>query len=380
MRITFTALLAAGGALLLLPLSTAAYAGAPACDSGPVELVGGGGTELLAGQEHVQGYVLRRRLGAGRTCVVPGAAVELLARTTGQATAFVARTGTTDADGRVQFRVRPPYTVVLTGRSVAGGGFAAVTSPSAVLVVGTRLTLNRRQVDACHVAASGSTYPAKPDTPVEVLREQSQSEVVRVGRFLVRPDGTWSGTVAVPCGSTQRLLATIQQTARNALGSSDNRVEVATRTRECGSSPARSGPAGTVLTQTFDVFNTTTALGGAWWGERVVSNRTDKAVTFRGYSSDGYRLLRRGSSVAVGMNAFNDAILVTEHRLAPGEELREVVVLEAANCLADPDPGVSYFALPTGPAFPAGTAVVGMTVLRLEGGVSVSDRVALMVT
>lgn len=376
MRRTTTALLAA----LLLPLAPSPAAAAPVCDGGPVELVGGGGRQMVAGQEHVQGYVLRRRLGGGRTCVVPGATVQLLARNAGATTQSVARTGTTDEDGRVQFRVRPPFTVLLSGRTLAGGGFSAVASARTELTVATRLSLARRALGGCREAVSGRTYPAKPETPVEVLRERPREEPLRVGRFLVRADGTWSGAVRVPCGTSPRLVATIQQTARNAPGSSDRRIELASRTRECGTAPTSSGETGTALTHAFEAFNLTTAVGGSWWGERVVSNRTDRVLAFRSYSTDFHRLLRRGSTVVVGTNGFNDAILVREHRLAPGEELREEVALPAANCLAEPEPGVGYFALPTGPAFPAGTAVAGVTVLAMEGGTSVSNRVPLTVS
>ena len=371
MRRSPTALLAA----LLLPLAPAPAQAAPACEGGGrVELVGGGDRLMIAGQEHVQGYVLRRRLGGGRSCVVPGATVQLLARTANSSAVTVARTGTTDAEGRVEFRVRPPYTVVLTGRA------PTADSAPAVLTVATRLTLGRRTVDACRVAVSGSTYPAKPGTPVDVSRERSRYDHVRVGRFVVRDDGRWSGTVSVPCGADPRLSATIQATARNAFGSSDRRVVVATRTQECGSAPTSRGEVGTALTHSFEPFNTTTAVGGAWWGERVVSNRTDRVLRFDEYSTDTYRLLRRGSTVVIGQNSTSDAIGITPRELAPGEELRTRVALVAGNCLEQPPPDVVPFGLGPGPAFPAGTSLVGVTVLPVDRGESVSGRIALTVT
>lgn len=375
----FTAVAAATLGLALLS-TPAAVATSPSCDPGPVELVTGGDTELLAGQEHVQGYLLRRTLGAGRSCVVPGATVELLARNAGASTPSVIRTATTDADGRAVFRVRPPYSVVLTGRTVAANGFSATESATTTLRVATRLSFARRPLDACHVAVAGRTYPAKPGTTVEVQRQRGTYDVVRIGRTTVRQDGTWQTTVTVPCGSTDRLFATIQQTARNAYGSSDRRIEVAQRTTTCGQGNSNSEAAGTALTQTFEPFNTTTAVGGSWWGERVISNRTQATLTYDDYDYEVYELLRLGTAVLVGKNSSSDAVLVTHRSLAPGAEIRDRVALEAANCFETPPPGVVPFSSSPGPAFPAGTSVAGRTVYVTTDGTSVSQRVPLTVS
>lgn len=366
---------------LLLPVGPAVAAAPEACPPGPVELVTGGSTEVVAGYEHVQGYVLRRRLGGGRSCVVPGATVELLARDAGTTAARLVRTGTTDAEGRVHFRVRPPFSVVLTGRSVASEGFASASSPQTVVSVATALSLTRRTVDRCRVAVSGRTRPAKPGTPVDVWRERGPYDAVQTGRFGVRPDGTWGGTAAVPCGSTERLYATIQRTARNASGSSDAPGPVAMAgTRTCGEARRSEGEVGAALSHVFEPYNTTTGVHGSWWGERVIANRTDRTLTFDSYSTDEHLLLRRGSTVAVGRSGFSDAILVTQRTLAPGQEARDVVRLQAANCYAPVPPGYASFGSSPGPAFLQDTAVVGQTQLATDKGFSVSDRRALTVS
>lgn len=380
MRRTTSVLAAALTAALLLPGATPATAAPGACNPGPVELAGGGDTTLVASQEHVQGYVLRRRLGAGRSCVVPGATVQLLARDAGTTTTRVVRTGTTDADGRVQFRVHPPFTVVLTGRSLPGGGFAAVDSTRSVLSIATRLTIARRALDRCRVEVRGRTYPAKPGTPVEVWRERPGDGAVRVARLIVRADGTYLGTVAIPCGSSERMFATIQRTARNDDGSSDRPGHVATRAVTCGEAQPAEGEVATALTHAFEPFNTTTPVGGGWWGEQVITNRTDRTLVFDSYSSETYSLLRRGTTVRIGSNTFNDAVAVTPRELAPGAELRERVRLVAANCDAPVPPGTVVLATSPGPSFPAGAVLVGQTVLSTNKGRSVSDRRALTVS
>ena len=364
---------------LVVPFAPASSAAPPACDPGPVELVTGGDSSVVASSDHVQGYVLRRRLGAGRSCVVPGTTVQLLARDAGTTTTRVVRTGTTDADGRVQFRVRPPYTVVLTGRSLPRAGFAAVDSPRTVVTVATRLSFARRTVDACRVAVSGRTYPAKPGTPVDVFRRGSDG-FVRAGRLGVRSDGTYAGTLAVPCRSSGEMFAQITRTARNEGSSSTQPGPVATRTTTCGQARRSSGEAGAALTQSFEPFNTTTAVHGSWAGERVVVNRTDRALKFDSTSVEQYSLLRRGSTVQIGSAGFSDAIVVTPRELAPGQELREPVRLLAANCETPPPPGTPVFASQPGPAFPAGTSLVGQSLLSTNKGLSVSDRRALTVS
>ena len=365
---------------LLVPVAPAAAAAPTACDPGPVELVTGGDTYLVAAQDHVQGYVLRRRLGAGRSCVVPGATVQLLARDAGTTTTRVVRTGTTDADGRVQFRVRPPFNVVLTGRTLPGNGFAAVDSPRAVLTVATRLTIARRALDRCRVEVRGRTYPAKPGTLVSVWRERPKDSPVQAARLTVRADGTYLGTVPVPCGSSDRMFATIQRTARNDYGNSNRPGPVATRTVTCGEAPRGEGEVASTLTHSFEPFNTTTAVGGAWWGEQVISNRTNRTLSFDTNSTETYSLLRPGTTVRIGSDGFSDAILIAPRELAPGQEFREVVRLLAANCDAPVPPGTVLFASSPGPAFPAGTAVVGQTILATNKGRSVSDRRALTVS
>lgn len=369
MRRTVTALLAA---LLLTPVLPA-EAAPPACSpSGSLELVGGGAGVLVAGQEHVQGYVLRRRLGGGATCAVPGATVELLARVANTATTTVVRTGTTDADGRVQFRVRPPYTVVLSARSVADRGYAATSSTQVVHEVSTRVTLARRALDGCREAVSGRTYPAKPGTPVHISDGDRE-----LGRFAVRSDGTWSGTVR--CGD-RALFASIHSTARNAYGSSHLPGPLATRTTTCGQARTSSGVVGSALMHVFEPFNLTSAPHGRWWGERVVANRTDRTLTFQAYSTDTYQTLRRGTATLVGGSGFTDAVGVSNHTLAPGEELREVISMSTGNCFASVPPGSATLGSSPGPAFPAGTAVAAQSLLRTDQGWSVSNRVALTVS
>ncbi|MCW2614286.1 MAG: hypothetical protein JWN08_1280 [Frankiales bacterium] len=361
-------------AALLLPLvpGSPATAAPAVCEPGPVELVGGGPQQLVAGRDHVQGYVLRRLTGGGTSCVVPGAAVELLARDAGAATARVVRTGRTDEAGRVQFRVRPPFSVVLQART------ADVQSAPTTYEVGTRLTLAARGAGDCRVAVSGSTYPAKPGTAVLVRREVSRVESSPAGRLAVRSDGTYAGTLTVPCGATPRMAASVQQTARNAPGDTDRRLVVAARTTTCGTA-LRSEGAVSTLTHSFEPFNTTTAVGGSWWGERVVSNRTSEPQAFDVYTTDVHQLVRRGSTVLLGSNGFSDAIGVRRAELAPGAELRERVELPARNCFEEPPPGSAVLASLPGPAFPAGTALVGQTVLATGAGRSVSQRVALTV-
>lgn len=365
---------------VLLPLSPQPSGAAPAsCPAGPVELVGGGATELVAGQDHVQGYVLRRRLGGGETCVVAGATVQLLARITNTSTTTVARTGTTDAQGRVEFRVRPPYTVVLTGRFVGSEGFPQVDSDHTVLTVSTRITVNRRALSGCRVLVTGSTYPAKPGNGINIESRRGYEPGPWLGSTTARADGTYSRTVQLPCGSADRIYATIPQTARNTWGSSELQLAVATTTRTCGTAMSASG-AVAELTHAFDPFNTTTAVGGAWWGERVVSNRSDRTLTFSASSLHSYQLLRRGTAVRIGSNATSDAIQSTGTELAPGEELRERVALVAGNCHMPAPPGYAVMESSPGPPFPAGTALVGQTVLSTDRGTSVSQRVALTVS
>ncbi|MDP3711742.1 MAG: hypothetical protein Q8R60_04570 [Mycobacteriales bacterium] len=78
-----------------------------------------------------------------------------------------------------------------------------------------------------------------------------------------------------------------------------------------------------------------TAVGGAWWGERVVTNTSAGA-------------------------------------------LREPVAIGARNCLEDTG-GRPAFSIAQGTPFKAGTAVVGRTLLATNLGTSVSQRVELRV-
>lgn len=363
-------------ALLAAALSTAVLLPAPAalaaeaCGPGPVELVTAGGALLVAGDEHVQGYVLRRRLGAGRSCVVPGAVVHLSARTKNDTRVVRVRTATTDAAGRVQFRVRPPYTTVLTASSEATSEVPAASAAQALLQVGVRVTLTARPVSGCAVEVSGRTYPAKPGSYVAFPGDV---------RAPLRSDGTYRGVVPRDCGATAPLVGYVPPSHRNEAG--DTRVPEAPDPTPvtCGTSPGSAGPPG--LTQRLEVFNTTTVVGGSWYGERVVANPTDQPVTFSSgrhfTSSEPYRVLRNGTTDVLGREGWTDAGEPARSRtLQPGEEVRTPVQLRARNCEAPQD--VPAFASSYGPPLPRGR-VVGVSVLLVGDDARpwASDRVAL---
>ncbi|MDT7570268.1 MAG: hypothetical protein QOE05_442 [Actinomycetota bacterium] len=365
---------------LVVTVSSPASAAPVACSGGPLELATGEDIHQLAGQDLVQGYVLRRLLGGGKSCVVSDATVQLLARNAGEQSPRVVRTATTDAEGRVQFRVRPPYNAVLIARSASTDDFAATESAPVVVNAYTRVTIARRSLSGCRVAVSGRTFPAKPGTAVHVSSRPRPYEAVARGSATVRADGTWSGVITERCGADDPLFAWIGQTARNAPGDSEQVVAVATRTTTCGQGAINSGQMGTALRQTFEPFNTDTAVGGVWWGDRVVTNATDQTLSVEVQQGQVYELLRPGSTVLVGSNGSSDVVSTRSHQLAPGEEFREKVVLVAANCFATVPAGYTTLATSPGLAFPAGTKVAGRSVVGTTKGTSVSQRVALTVS
>lgn len=326
MRRTTVVLAAVLSAAVLVPAAPAAAA--KECAPGPVELVTGAGPLLVAGQEHVQGYVLRRRLGAGRTCVVPGAVVHLFARVKNDSTVVRVRTGTTDADGRVQFRVRPPHTTVLSAASDEAPGFPSASAPQVVVRVRVRVTLTSRPAGDCRVEVAGRTYPAKPGLLVHFSDD---------GRVPVRSDGTYRGVVARACGTTVPLVGHVPPSHRNESGDTRPQEAPPAAPVTCGAAPTEPGPPG--LTQRLEVFNTTTTVGGAWSGERVVANPTDQPVAFSSgrhfTSTEPYRLLRTGTADVLGREGWTDAGEgAREQVLQPGEEVRTPVRLLARNCLA----------------------------------------------
>lgn len=334
-------------AALLLPLAPAApAAAAEACGPGPAQLATGGDAHITAGDQHVQGYVLRRLLGGGRSCVVPGAVVHLFARTKNDTAVVRVRTGTTDVDGRVQFRVRPPYTTVLTATSDATPDVPAASSPAAVVRVGVRVSLAVRALAGCAVEVAGRTFPAKPGVQVQFSDD---------GRVGIRSDGTYRGVVRRTCGTTVPLVGYVPPTHRNESGDTRPREAPATTPVTCGSAPTAEGPRG--LVQRLELFNTTTPVGGSWYGERVVANPTDSPVTFRTgrhfTSGEPYRLLRPGTPHVLGREGWTDAGEPPRDRtLQPGEELRVPVRLVARNCEAPQTQPA--FASRYGPPLPRG--------------------------
>lgn len=362
---------AVGPALVAVPPVQAAD---PTCGPGPVELVGAPSGLLTSGSEHVQGYLLRRPGPSGTQCVVPGVAVDLLARDAGQQVTRVVRTAMTDADGRVQFRVRPPFTVVLSARSAPTDQHPSARSATAVVEVGTRLGFAIRTVDRCRVGVSGRTYPAKPGTPVEVFRDSDRDGRVRIGAPRVAADGTYSAVLPVPCGNRDRLLATIQRTARNADGGSGLPQAPVSRAQTCGQ--ARDADSRTsALSHRFLPFNVVTAPSGSWWGERVITNASAEPVSFDRSSDAVYQLMRLATQDVLGAEQPSDAIHVTPVTLGPGESLRDTVFLQARNCFEP----LRAIVAAQGPPFPAGTRLAGQTRLSTSLGTTVSQRVELRV-
>lgn len=373
MRRTLPVLLAA----LLLPLGPAAGA-APACGPGAVEVVASEGAVLQAGGEHVQAFVVRRLSPTGAACVAPGVTVELLARTKNDTATPVVRTATTDPDGRVEFRVRPPYTTVLTGRSVATAELDSATSPSVVVRVQTRLTLSTRALAGCRTEVAGRSHPAKPGSRVTLTTARGTS----IGSVGIASDGTYGGVLSRPCDDPTALRGSVPETARNEAGSSGRPPAADPTPGTCGTGPSGQGPAG--LVQRFEPINLTTVVGGAWTGERVVENTGEAPVTFssgRMFStSEPYRLMRSGTTALLGKEGWTDAGEgATARTLQPGEQWRTRVVLAALNCYAPPPSGYAVLESTPGPPLPAGT-VVGVTVLKLGDGTEwASQRVALRI-
>lgn len=379
MRRTSALLLAGLTAVVLLPPSASA-SDAPVCTTadGALELVTGGFTPIVAGADRVQGFVLRRGSGTAPRCAVAGVEVELLARTKNDSRQVLVRRGTTDAAGRVQFQVTPPFTTVLTGRATATSGSATQTVTAVSQVpVGTRVTLTSRALSGCRVEVHGRTYPAKPGSRLHVTT--SAAELARVP---VRADGTYGAVLGRPCADRSAVVVSIDPTARNEHGSS-TAPELPDRTPgTCGTGVTGRGPDG--LVQTFEPFNTSTAVGGTWVGERVLTNASSSPVTYREGSSFSqstpYRLLRSGTQDVLGQEGFTDAGSPRSPvTLAPGEQARVVVVLDARNCYAPRPPGYVAFASSPGAPLPPGR-VVGTTVVELVDGTAwASDRVALEV-
>ncbi|MCA1713177.1 MAG: hypothetical protein LC789_16675, partial [Actinobacteria bacterium] len=316
------------------------------------------GVSLTATQEHVQGYVLRRLVGAGRTCVGAGQVVELLARTVNTSDTRVVRTATTDAAGRVEFTVRPTSSTVLYGRT------AGVRSLDAVVHVRTRISLTTTPSSACALRAAGRTYPAKPGTTVHVTGGTATVDT------RVAADGSYAATVPVRCGTRPALTSFVARTYRNDEGRSNLPLRAAARIVTCGTEVPGPGPAQSGLTLALELFNVTTEVDGSWFGEVVVANPTDGPVTYRPEDSfrigEPYRLFRPASYAVIGSERFTDAgEPAKEMTLQPGEERRVRVELRAANCAGDS--GQPVYESSFGPPLPAGTYVAA-AVKRVDGG------------
>lgn len=377
--------LAALGAALLLPLAPAAVAPAAAADAppctgadAPLELVTAGYDAIVAGGDRVQGFVLRRGAGRAVRCAVAGVQVELFARTKNDQRQVLVRRGTTDGAGRVEFRVTPPYTTVLTGRATALTGAATATvSAVSEVPVATRVTLAARSLTGCRVEVHGRTYPAKPRTLLHVTTAAAE-----LARVQVRADGTYAAVLRRPCRDSSPVTVSIDETARNARGSSRLPEAADPTPTTCGTGASGRGPAG--LAHAFEPFQLTTAVGGSWAGERVLTNRSSSPITFREASTftqgTPYEVLRNGTAQVLGVAGFTDAGAPHESvTLAPGEQYRTVVLVQARNCYAPLPPGTAAFASSPGAPLPPGR-VVGTTLFELEDGTTwPSDRVALEV-
>lgn len=373
-KLLFAPALAALTAGAVLTAALPAQGADAACEPGSLELVGAPAGSITSGSDHVQGYLLRRLGPSGSQCVAAGVTVELLARDAGQQVTRVVRSALTDADGRVQFRVRPPYTVVLSARSSPTERHPSARSATALVVVGTRLGFAVRTVDRCRVAVSGRTYPAKPGTTVEVFRSNDRDGRVRLGAPRVATDGSYASTLAIPCGNRDPLQATIQRTARNGVGGSGLPRPVATSLMTCGEA-GPSDPRTAALAHRFDPYNTVTAVDGSWWGERVITNTSSEPLSFDRYTGGAYRLMRLGTRTVLGGPEGTDAFTATPVTLQPGEAVRETVALRTRNCY-EPIRGI---VAEHGPPFPAGTRLVGQTVLSTSLGTSTGQRVELRV-
>ncbi|MCU1692621.1 MAG: hypothetical protein JWM64_1712, partial [Frankiales bacterium] len=355
-----------------------------ACGAGPAELATGGPASAAqaprtAGQDAVVGYLLRRREGAGVDCAVPGVAVELLAREKNSTVVRVVRTATTDAEGRVSFRVTPPRTVSLTARSVATPEVPPAAATATVVVgVRTRVTAAVRRLSGCRVEVAGRTSPAKPGSRVRV----DSTAAGRLPDAVVAADGTYRLVRTGRCQGVGSVLASIAETHANEPGSSAAPAAAATSLRTCGTGGAGEGPLEPGLTHRLVVFATDTVVGGSWYGERVLANPTDSPISYdygRGFVlSEPYRVMRYGTRQVLGLEGRTDfGQGATTRTLQPGQEERVPVVLDAANCYAEAPP--SFESRP-GPSLPPGR-YVGTSELSVDRGRSwTSQRVALTVS
>ena len=352
--------LSLAAAAAMLPIS-AAVAGPP-CDVRGAELAGGTLARIVVGEQHVQGYVLRQRLGGGRSCVIAGAGVELLARTANTSETRVVRTGTTDSNGRVEFAVRPLYTTVLQARLTDG----SVQSAAATIRLATRISAYSRTVAAndCRVRVHGRTFPAKPGSIVTVDGGIPEEQA----RARVAADGTYAAVVASSaCGGGAPLVVSIGRTYRNDSASSNEPRPVAARVAACSTFSAGEGPAQPGLTLALELFNTTARPHGVWAGEVVVANPTSEAQTYKaedGFSlGEPYRVLLTGSSSVVSSEDRTDGgSPPASTTLQPGEEKRVPVSLRASNC-----PRAFAFGTAPGDGLPPGTYEV-VAVKRVDDG------------
>ncbi len=263
--------------------------------------------------------------------MLPGATVQLLAREKNSTVLRIVRSGVTDAEGRVQFRVTPPRTVVLRAHFVGVEGSAPTESGPVVVGVGTRVSVAARALSACRVEVTGRTTPAKPQSRVRLdLGGRSASAVVAA-------DGTYRTVQAVRCGSPVQVTAGIGETLSNEPGRSGLPASPASRPVTCGTGGTDEGPLAEGLTHRLVVFATETAVGGAWYGERVLANPTDHPVSYaygRGFSrEEPYRVLRSGTQQVLGREGTTDSGQgPSTSTLQPGQEQRVPVRLGATNC------------------------------------------------
>lgn len=155
-------------------------------------------------------------------CAVVGARASVASRDAGTTTFSTRRTGTTNSQGYIDFRVTPPRTTYLRG-SVSVGEETA-TTPAVLRTVRTFVRAEFSSTAGCGMLSEGSTYPAKPHHPVWLQRRITQNGqeagYLTLRKSVTDANGKFRVAYTAPCGADYALAAFIPASATNTAGRS----------------------------------------------------------------------------------------------------------------------------------------------------------------
>jgi hypothetical protein len=174
---------------------------------------------MLTATEIVFGIVAALR---DKACAVPGATASVASRDAGTTQFSTRRTGTTNSQGYIEFRVTPPRTTYLRD-AVSMGDESTQTDP-VLRTVRPVVRATFTSASGCALVAEGSTYPAKPYHPVWLQRRITsggkESGYLTLLRGVTNSEGRFRLSYTAPCAADYALATYVPASATNTAGRS----------------------------------------------------------------------------------------------------------------------------------------------------------------